>query len=143
MIIALLALGLGTAYAPWMAAFTETIEKRNPALTATGLAIWGWILRIVVCVSFFVLPYVVSAMDKLTEAPAVLARSRRPARNPPPALLAEARQDQDGGGRRAGSVADVVVDLHRGRDPVPRADAAAHRPLEPEGGQGRRRGARP
>jgi nitrate/nitrite transporter NarK len=89
-IIALLSLGLATAYAPWMAAFTETIEKRNPALTATGLAIWGWILRIVVCVSFFLLPYVVSAVDKLTEAPAVLAQIKAAGANPPPALLQEA-----------------------------------------------------
>jgi MFS family permease len=89
-IIALLSLGLATAYAPWMAAFTETIERRNPALMATGLAIWGWILRIVVCVSFFVLPYIVSAVDKLTEAPAVLAQIKAAGANPPPALLAEA-----------------------------------------------------
>jgi MFS family permease len=89
-IIALLSLGLATAYAPWMAAFTETIERRNPALMATGLAIWGWILRIVVCVAFLVLPYVVSAVDKLTEAPAVLAQIKAAGANPPPALLAEA-----------------------------------------------------
>ncbi|GLY74178.1 MFS transporter [Actinoallomurus iriomotensis] len=88
-IIALLSLGLATAYAPWMAAFTETIERRNPALTATGLAIWGWILRIVVCLAFFVLPYVVSAVDKLVEAPAVLAQVKAAGANPPPALLAE------------------------------------------------------
>jgi MFS family permease len=89
-IIALLSLGLATAYAPWMAAFTETVEKRNPALTATGLAIWGWILRIVVCLSFFALPHVVTAVDKLTEAPAVLARIKAAGAHPPPALLAEA-----------------------------------------------------
>ncbi len=90
-IISLLAVGLGTAYAPWMAAFTETVERRNPALTATGLAIWGWILRIVVCVSYFVLPYVVSAMDTLTGAPEVLAKAKAvPAgTQPPPALLHE------------------------------------------------------
>ena len=88
-IIALLSLGLATAYAPWMAAFTETIEKRNPALTATGLAIWGWILRIVVCVAFFILPHVVTAMNKLVEAPAVLAQVKAAGANPPPALLAE------------------------------------------------------
>jgi hypothetical protein len=88
-IIALLSLGLATAYAPWMAAFTETIERRNPALTATGLAIWGWILRIVVCLSFFVLPYVVSAVNKLVEAPAVLAQVKAAGANPPAALLHE------------------------------------------------------
>jgi MFS family permease len=89
LIIALLSLGLATAYAPWMAAFTETIERRNPALTATGLAIWGWILRIVVCLSFLVLPAVVSAMNKLVEAPAVLAQVKAAGANPPPALLQE------------------------------------------------------
>jgi MFS family permease len=88
-IIALLSLGLATAYAPWMAAFTETIEKRNPALTATGLAIWGWILRIIVCLAFLVLPYVVSAVDKLVEAPAVIAQVKAAGASPPPALLAE------------------------------------------------------
>ena len=31
----------------WMAAFTETVEKHNPAATATGLAVWGWIIRAV------------------------------------------------------------------------------------------------
>ncbi len=89
LIISLLSFGLAMAYAPWMAAFTETIERRNPALTATGLAIWGWILRIVVCVSFFVLPYVVGAVDQLTKGPALLAAAKQAGANPPPALLQE------------------------------------------------------
>jgi MFS family permease len=90
-IISLLALGLAAAYAPWMAAFTETVERRNPALTATGLAIWGWILRIVVCLSYFVLPYIVGAVDTLTKAPEVLAETKSlpPGTTPPPALLHE------------------------------------------------------
>lgn len=50
---------LGCAYAAWMASFTETVEAHNPALTATGLAIWGWLLRLVVTASFFSLPRVV------------------------------------------------------------------------------------
>src|SRR5690348_171112 len=33
--LALLSLGLGIAYTPWMASFTETVEARNPALIAT------------------------------------------------------------------------------------------------------------
>jgi hypothetical protein len=45
LLISLLSLGLGFAYTPWMASFTETVEARNPALTATDLAIWGWIIR--------------------------------------------------------------------------------------------------
>jgi hypothetical protein len=50
---------LGIAYAAWMASFTETIEAHNPALTATGLAVWGWLLRLVVTASFWSLPKVV------------------------------------------------------------------------------------
>ncbi len=50
---------LGFAYAAWMASFTETVEAHNPALTATGLAIWGWLLRLVVTLSFVLLPRVI------------------------------------------------------------------------------------
>ncbi len=67
LIITLLAVFLGTAYAPWMAGFTETVEKRNPALIATGLAVWGWILRIVVAVALFVVPFVVSSTTPLVQ----------------------------------------------------------------------------
>jgi MFS family permease len=63
--LALLSLGLGIAFAPWMASFTETVEARNPALTATGLAIWGWIQRIVVFVSFLIIPAIVSTVTPL------------------------------------------------------------------------------
>lgn len=66
-ILSVLAVGLGLAYAPWMAAFTETAEARNPALVATGLAIWGWLLRLIVCASFFLLPYVVTTMTPIVE----------------------------------------------------------------------------
>ena len=37
-VISVLAAFLAIAYAPWMASFTETVEKHNPAATATGLA---------------------------------------------------------------------------------------------------------
>jgi MFS family permease len=63
--ISLLAVFLAIAYAPWMASFTETVEKHNPALTATGLAVWGWIIRIVIAVSTLCLPFVVSSMTPL------------------------------------------------------------------------------
>jgi hypothetical protein len=63
----LIAAGQGIAYVAWMAAFTETVEKHNPAATATGLAIWGWIIRIVVTVSFAVLPAVVPATSTLVD----------------------------------------------------------------------------
>ncbi len=50
---------MGAAYATWMASFTETVEAHNPALTATGLAVWGWLLRLIVTASFLALPRVV------------------------------------------------------------------------------------
>jgi MFS family permease len=56
---------MGFAYAAWMASFTETIEAHNPALTATGLAVWGWLLRLVVTGAFLGLPMVV---DPVTNA---------------------------------------------------------------------------
>jgi MFS family permease len=64
-VISILAVFLAIAYAPWMASFTETVERRNPALTATGLAVWGWIVRAVVALSILVLPFVVSSMTPL------------------------------------------------------------------------------
>ena len=66
-ITSLTAVSLGIAYAPWMASFTETVERRNPALMATGLAVWGWIVRVVVAVSIFILPLVVSSMTPLVQ----------------------------------------------------------------------------
>ncbi len=65
LVISVLAVFLAIAYAPWMASFTETVERRNPALTATGLAVWGWIIRAVIALSIFVLPFVVGSMTPL------------------------------------------------------------------------------
>jgi MFS family permease len=65
LVVSILAVFLAIAYAPWMASFTETVERRNPALTATGLAVWGWIVRAVVALSILVLPFVVSSMTPL------------------------------------------------------------------------------
>ena len=64
-VISLLAAFLAIAYAPWMASFTETVEKHNPALIATGLAVWGWIIRVVIAVSVLILPSVISSMTPL------------------------------------------------------------------------------
>jgi ACS family D-galactonate transporter-like MFS transporter len=61
------AAGGGMAYVAWMASFTETVEKHNPAATATGLALWGWTLRIVVSVSLAVLTFVVPATSTLVD----------------------------------------------------------------------------
>jgi MFS family permease len=64
-ILAALSFCLGIAYVPWMASFTETVEARNPALTATGLAIWGWIIRVVVFASFLIIPVVINSVTPL------------------------------------------------------------------------------
>jgi hypothetical protein len=66
-ILSLLAVGFGFVFTPWLAAFTETVEARNPALTATGLAVWGWILRLAVAGSFLLMPFVVTSMTPLVE----------------------------------------------------------------------------
>jgi MFS family permease len=65
--LAVMALGLGIAYTPWMASFTETVEDRNPALIATGLAIWGWIIRVVVFAAFLLIPVVINTVTPLVQ----------------------------------------------------------------------------
>jgi MFS family permease len=67
LISSLLGVMLGVAYPAWMAGFTEQVEARNPALAATGLAVWGWVLRIVVAISFVVLPYVITTATTLVD----------------------------------------------------------------------------
>jgi len=68
---AVLLLGIGAsggfAFGPWMASFTETVEKHNPAATATGLAVFGWINRVVVALSVAVLPIVVTSVTPLVD----------------------------------------------------------------------------
>jgi MFS family permease len=65
LLLAIMSFALGVAYTPWMASFTETVESRNPALIATGLAIWGWIIRIVIFVAFLIIPAVVNSVTPL------------------------------------------------------------------------------
>jgi MFS transporter, ACS family, D-galactonate transporter len=66
-LLVLIATSLGVAYAPWMASFTETVERRNPALTATGLAVWGLVIRLVIAVSVFFVPHVVNTVTTLVD----------------------------------------------------------------------------
>jgi MFS family permease len=75
-----LALFLSIAYAPWMAAYTETVEAKNPALVGTGLALWGWILRLVVGISFIFLPIVVNSVNPVVDNQP-LATTQIPATN--------------------------------------------------------------
>ena len=93
----LLALGLSLVFAPWMAGYTESVEDKNPALVGTGLALWGWILRLTVGLSFIFLPLVITSVnpivDNLPVAQKVIAwpdrfrpswaRTRRPSPSPP------------------------------------------------------------
>jgi hypothetical protein len=104
--ISVLAAFLAIAYAPWMASFTETVEKHNPALIATGLAVWGWIIRVVVALSALFVPIVISTMTPvvtygtqvgtyLAQYPAFSFASAHPdivatAQKIPPAVLADA-----------------------------------------------------
>jgi len=112
LILAGIGIAGGVAYAPWMAGFTETVEQHNPAATATGLAVYGWIVRAVVALSAAFLPVVVSSVTPLVEhgatvnAAAVRAApalniieahprlfaelARYPAGHAPPALQAQA-----------------------------------------------------
>ena len=83
---------VGAAYATWMASFTETIEARNPALTATGLAIWGWLLRLVVTAAFLAIPYIINTVTPLIGAGpylAALAQAQATHTAPSPALMAQ------------------------------------------------------
>ncbi len=75
-LLALTGIWGGCAFATWMASFTETVERRNPALVATGLAVWGWVLRLVVAGSFLILPHVVPSVTPLVNSgPEVQARA--------------------------------------------------------------------
>ena len=62
-----LAMFLAITYAPWMAAYTESVEAKNPALVGTGLALWGWIIRLVVGISFIFLPVVINSVNPVVD----------------------------------------------------------------------------
>jgi sugar phosphate permease len=63
----LIAFGTALVFAPWIASYTETVEEKNPALVATGLALWGWSLRIVVGLSFLFLPLVITSVNPIVD----------------------------------------------------------------------------
>ncbi len=63
----LLASFISLTYAPWMAAYTEMVEAKNPALVGTGLALWGWILRLTVGFSFIFLPMVITSVNPVVD----------------------------------------------------------------------------
>lgn len=65
LLVSAISFGMGVAYTPWMASFTETIEARNPALTATGLGVWGLTLRLVIFVMLILAPIVITTVTPL------------------------------------------------------------------------------
>ena len=78
LVLAATAAFLGIGYTPWMASFTETVEHHNPALTATGLAVWGWIIRVVIFGSYVIFPFVVTSTNALVnQGPAVQAAAAK------------------------------------------------------------------
>lgn len=65
LIVSAISFGLGVAYTPWMASYSETCEAHNPALAATGLAVWGLTIRVVVFFMLIVLPLVITTVTPL------------------------------------------------------------------------------
>ncbi len=124
-IISILSFSRGFAYAPWMAAFTETVERHSPALVATGLAIWGWVLRAVVSVSFLILPLVVSSVTPISNYGPRLATIQatypgqvQTLRVVDPATLARLRENPSDGAARARAVVEIRTALHVGTGPA-------------------------
>ena len=58
--LSLFGITMAVGYVTWMAAYTETIEDINPALIATGMAVEGFILRMVVMLSTLAFSFVVT-----------------------------------------------------------------------------------
>jgi ACS family D-galactonate transporter-like MFS transporter len=65
--ILMISIGGAIAFAAWFAAFTETVEKHNPAGTATGLAVQASVLRVVVVASLIGLIFAVPAASTLVD----------------------------------------------------------------------------
>ncbi|HEX7733527.1 MAG TPA: MFS transporter [Ktedonobacteraceae bacterium] len=58
--LSLFGITMAVGYVTWMAAYTETIEDINPALVATGMAVEGFILRMIVVLSTLAFSFVVT-----------------------------------------------------------------------------------
>lgn len=109
--LVLMAVVVAVAFGQWLAAFTETLERRNPALAGHGFAIWAWVLQAIAACAFFVLPITVHSVTPLVrhgravsrlevslapqlatiqDAPALFAQLRRYPPGRAPASLHEA-----------------------------------------------------
>jgi MFS family permease len=106
-------------FAPWMAGFTETVEDRNPALVATGLAVSGGVLRVVVAITISMFPFVVPAVTPLVDyGPQVLQYSTRYASEVQtaeaikPATMAGLQRNPPDGAAFAAALTQVEQALH-------------------------------
>ncbi len=118
-ILIVLSASRGAAYAPWMASFTETIEHRNPALVATGLAVWGWTVRLVTAVALLALPFVVTSATTIVDyAPQVQALDLHygpeiaTAKVIDPATLAELQSKSPPKSALPAAIKDIVANEH-------------------------------
>jgi MFS family permease len=66
-IILLISIGGAIAFAAWMAAFTETVEKHSPSAIATGLAVWGAMLRVIIVAALATVIYAIPAAGTLVD----------------------------------------------------------------------------
>jgi len=95
------AVSISFVFGPWVAAYTETVEDINPALVATGLGIFGWVLRALNALTLLVFPYFVLSQNTIISnaayasyAPTVIADQTKYAAqlaiiNAHPAIFAE------------------------------------------------------
>ncbi|MFE3054134.1 MFS transporter [Nocardia sp. NPDC059239] len=66
-VFVVIAIGVAMTYCAWMASFTETVERHNPAATATGLAVWGGTLRAFITVALIVFAAALPATSVLVD----------------------------------------------------------------------------
>lgn len=128
-IVAALGVTIGVAYPAWMASYTEAVERRNPALAATGLAIWGWVLRIVVAASFLAMPFVITTSNPIVDnVQAATALQAFEAAQPyvpsfaggsvPKAPARVIDQLQQNGGPPGQALASILTGLRSGKDTI-------------------------
>jgi MFS family permease len=106
-------------FSPWMAGYTETVEDRNPALMATGLAVSGGVLRIIVGATIFAFPFVVPAVTPLVDyGPQIqqyateYTTQLQTAQSIDPATLAVLQRDPSDGLAITAAVGQIGARLH-------------------------------
>ncbi|MEV0247256.1 MFS transporter [Nocardia sp. NPDC050712] len=55
------------SYGPWLAGYTENIERHGPAATIVGLAIWGWATRLIMVMAAISIAVIVSGITPIVE----------------------------------------------------------------------------